>query len=394
MDTIRYGVIGLRGVGRVHCETAFDHDRIALAAVADTDDTALEKTVQKYNLKGFTDYRELLDLGLVDAVSLALPHHLHAPVALDCLQAGVHVFVEKPIARRVSEADEMIRVANERDLVLGVRHQYRTFRANQIVKGLIDRGEIGDIMRVLWSWVDFRPESYYNGTGWHASWEKAGGGLLISQFIHDLDLLCWLVGRPVRVSAMVANQLHDVEVEDIVSASMAFENGAMATVEATNSQPRGHSVRQICGTHGTIVMPDVASLIYDRRDEILLGTYDPPVSKAATIFENHLRQPDIQWRDVSVPDRSFWTKVLQKLRLKERKQHSLSPVFDEFIDAVLNGKEPLVTAESARQSLEVMNAIILSALRGRVVELPVDREEYDHLYDELVDSRTRVPTFR
>ena len=377
MDNVRYGVIGIKGVGGTHIRLAQEHENVELTALVDLDEAAVKAQSQELDVRAFTDYRELLDAGIVDAVSIATPHHLHAIIGLECLNAGVHVFTEKPLANRVSDADAMIETATAQDLKLCVGHQYRTYRTPQTMKHLIDTGAIGNIMRVLWTWIEFRPESYYARDIWRQTWRHAGGGVLMNQTSHDLDLICWLIGEPVQVSAMIGNQFHQIEVEDVVCANVLFANSAYGSIQLTINQPRGYSIRQIAGDKGTIAIPDVQSLASDNEDHILLGTYEDSLTQLVGQSTGIAGQPEISWKPVELRNEPGGHKVLM----------------DSFIDAIFNGGEPLVNGVSALSAVELINAIVLSAMRKKTVDVPVDREEYDELFEGLSSGTLQIPRF-
>ncbi len=377
MDRVRYGVIGIKGVGSKHVSMAREHENVELTALVDLDEAAVKAQSQELGVRAFTDYRELLDAGIVDAVSIATPHHLHAIIGLECLNAGVHVFTEKPLANRVSDADAMIETAKAQDLKICVGHQYRTYQTPQTMKHLIDTGAIGNIMRVLWTWIEFRPESYYDRDIWRQTWRHAGGGVLMNQTSHDLDLICWLVGKPVQVSAIIGNQSHKMEVEDVVCANVLFENGAFGSIQLTINQPRGYSIRQIAGDKGTIAIPDVQSLTNNREDHILLGTYEDSLTNLVGQAPRIAGQPEISWQPAELRDEPGGHDILMA----------------SFTDAILNGGEPLVDGVSALPTVELINAIVLSALRKKTVDLPVDRDEYDELFEALSSGSLQIPRF-
>ena len=377
MSSVRYGIIGIKGVGGKHVSMAHEHENVELTALVDLDEAAVKAQSQELGVRAFTDYRELLDAGIVDAVSIATPHHLHAIIGLECLNAGVHVFTEKPLANRVSDADAMIQTAKTRDLKLCVGHQYRTYRTPQTMKHLIDTGAIGNIMRVLWTWIEFRPESYYARDIWRQTWRHAGGGVLMNQTSHDLDLICWLVGEPVQVSAMIGNQFHQIEVEDVVCANVLFANGVFGSIQLTINQPRGYSIRQIAGDKGTIAIPDVQSLTNNRDDHILLGTYEDSLTDIVGRTSGIAGQPEISWQPVELRDEPGGHDALM----------------DSFINAILNGGEPLVNGVSALPAVELINAIVLSAMRRKTVDVPVDRGEYDELFEGLSSGSLQTPRF-
>lgn len=377
MDSVRYGIIGIKGVGSKHVSMAREHENVELTVLVDLDEAAVKAQSQELGVRAFTDFREMLNAGIVDAVSIATPHHLHAIIGLECLKAGVHVFTEKPLANRVSDADAMIETAKAQDLKICVGHQYRTYRTPQTMKHLIDTGAIGNIMRVLWTWIAFRPESYYARDIWRQTWRHAGGGVLMNQTSHDLDLICWLIGEPVQVSAIIGNQFHQIEVEDVVCANVLFENGAFGSIQLTINQPIGYSIRQVAGDKGMIAIPDVQSLAGDAEDHFLLGTYAKSLTELVDGASSIAGQPEVSWQPVELRGALGGHDALM----------------DSFIDAILNGGEALVNGVSARPAVELINAIVLSAMRKKTVDLPVDREEYDELFEGLSSGSLQTPRF-
>lgn len=400
MEKIRYGVIGIKGIGQVHAYLAQKHKRVELTALVDIDADFVNKKSQELGVRGFTDYRDMLKAGIVDAVSIATPHYLHGKMGLDCLNAGVHIFLEKPLANRVSEADDLLAVAQANNLKICVGHQYRTHRSPQAMKHLVDTRAIGKIMRVLWTWNEFRSEGYYTRDIWRATWQHAGGGVLMNQVSHDLDLICWIIGQPVQVSALIGNQLHNTSVEDIACVNVLFANGAFGSFQFTINQPRGYSVRQIAGDNGIIVTSDVKSLVTDQDDQILFGTYEDTLPTMADELIDHHAQPKISWQTVKLPNnRTIWKRAKRKfsqvvLRKSVQRQLIGHPaLMHSFINAIIKDKKPMVSGADSLPAVELINAIVLSAMRRKTVDLPLNREEYDQLFKELCHNQTRVTRF-
>jgi len=404
MKKIRYGVIGLKKAGLRHISAALENDQAELVALVDVDEGLVKSKSAELGVDGFTDYRDMLEKGMVDAVSISAPNHLHYPMGMDCLKAGVHIFVEKPFTTRVSEADALVEMAKRKGLKLAVNYLYRTHRSSQLLKDLIQSGGIGQIMRVLWTWGHFKPENYYTKDPWRGTFQHAGGGVLMSNASHELDLIRWLIGAPVEVSAVIGNQLHNAEIEDMVCANVIFANGAFGSLQFTVNQPPAYSVRQIAGHKGVIILPDVKSLYGDKHDQILLGAYQDPL---VTMLHQVKEMPNphaIAWQ--SIPNTGNQNPLLRKgvklgnlLRrigmLKKPIQLSGdSIVMNSFIEAILHGGEPLMNGESARSAMEFINGIFLSAMRRKTVKFPIDPEEYDQLFEEMVSGKTTVPQFR
>ena len=400
---LRYGVIGIKGIGRRHFQTVRDHKQCDLVAVADIDEALARKVTNDLGITSYTDYRDMLEKESLDVVSIATPHNLHGSIGLDCLEIGAHVLMEKPLAIRVSEADLLIETARKKGVKLGVCHQYRTFRVSQTLKNLIDSGEIGNVMRVLWNWGHLRQQSYYDQDPWRGTFSHAGGGILMSQASHELDLICWLFGKPLQVTAMIGNQLHPIQVEDTASVQVRFANGALGSFQFTLNQPKGYSTRQIAGDRGVLMMPNVQSLWGDENDEILLGKFGRSVRSSFTEFTESKNEPNISWDRITIgnekPSPKGWLdRIIGQPRLKhankKKRPHPLDQLVNDFIDSTLTGNEPLVTGESAHAAIEVINAIYLSAFRRKTVDFPIDRGEFDHLFQEMSKGTVQVPEFR
>ena len=370
MAILRSALIGLKGIGRQHLKDLAANPRTELVAVADRDSACANEIAATHGLSAYTDYRELLAKEDLDAAIFATPHHLHAPMSLAALEAGVHTFVEKPIAIRISEADRMVESAQSRNLILAVGHNYRTFPVNLKVKELLS--QLGPIHQVLWQWLENRPESYYERDIWRSTWRHAGGGVLMNQTSHDLDLLCWLFGRPAAVSAMICNRGHKHEVEDSAIANIRFASGALANVQLSTFNHR-LNYRQITGTKGTILIEDTIDANIQVPQIFRLGLYDHPIPEIIAADSGTTGQPQPTWQDI---DCSATTST---------------SLLDSFINACLDGGQPITDGTSARTTLELINAILLSGVRQKVVDFPVDREEYDTLLDDLISGKAQLP---
>ena len=372
MDRLRVAVTGLKGVGRQHVREIAAHDRAELSAVCDLDRPLAEAAGQEHGASVWTRFDEML-LGCdLDAVVIATPHYLHAPMGLASLESGRHTFVEKPIANTVSEADKLIAAADERGLKLAVGHNYRTFPGNRALKGLLDSGAIGQVHRVLWQWLETRSEAYYDRDEWRCTWEHAGGGVLMNQTSHDLDLLCWMMGDPAEVSGMVGNWAHRAEVEDTAVASIRFSSGALCNVQFSVCDRRLNH-RQISGDCGTIVYSDTKNANSSVPDELLLGRYAAPMRGFIAGSGGPIAgQPEVRWETVPVDPAPGQT------------------LMASFLDAILGGGEPITDGLTSRRTLELINAILLSAVRKETVTLPLDRERYDRFNAELSAGDARI----
>ncbi|MDP7134662.1 MAG: Gfo/Idh/MocA family oxidoreductase [Planctomycetota bacterium] len=370
MKPLRIGVVGVKGMGGGHVEAIAASEQAEMTAVADIDLDLARQVAEKHDAHAYADYREMISTGDLDAVVVATPHFLHGPMGLHCLEAGLHTFIEKPIAMAVSEADRLVKTAKQRGLKLAVGHNYRTFPGNRAMKQLIDEGALGEIHRVLWMWLDVRSEAYYERDLWRCTWEHAGGGVLMNQVSHDIDLICWMFGDPVQVSAQISNWSHKAEIEDTAIASVLFASGAHASLQfSINDRPLNY--RQVSGSLGALEYRDEKSPNSQTPDEFRLGRYETPMRDHISQSHAYAQNPVSAWEDVPISEGD-------------------RTLFQSFIDAILDGGDPITDGATALRSLELINAIILSGVRKEVVDLPLDRARYDELLEELKAGKTEV----
>jgi predicted dehydrogenase len=401
-NKLRYAVIGIQGVGRHHIRAARAHPQVELTALVDADAPALHSQAAELGVHSFTDHRDLLAAGLADAVSIATPHQYLAPIGLDCLAAGLHILVEKPFATRVAEARAMNELAEQRGLQIGVAYQYRTFAPWPRLKEILESGALGKVQQGVWRWAEFRPEAYYAASSWRATWQGSGGGILMNQVSHDLDLLCWLLGPPVGVTARIANQLHQAKIEDAVTATIEFAQGLQVAFQATINQPDAASIRLLSGDRGLVVLPGALGPAGDVT-EILLGLYDQPTALAMRSLLGGHDQPVIRWQRMGGLTPRQRIRKLPGLKWLLDWSSRFRPVqwesghratFASFVQAALGEGQPLVSGREAEQTLELINGMILSSFLGRWVDFPLDAQEYDDLFDALRRGEQEAPRWR
>lgn len=239
IQKLNTAIIGCGSISSMHEAAILNSGRANLVAVCDIDDSKAGKMAQKHNCKTFSDYKLLLEMEEIDVVHICTPHYLHAQMAIDAMRAGKHVLTEKPMAITVSDAEEMIRVSRQTGRVLGVSFQNRFNKTSRRVKELIESKQVGSVLgaRAFLTW--HRDKAYYSSGEWRGRWQTEGGGVLINQTIHTLDLLQWFMGDIDRLKATVDTRiLNDViEVEDTAEATIKFKSGAKAFVYATNGYP-------------------------------------------------------------------------------------------------------------------------------------------------------------
>lgn len=359
-DKVRFGVIGTGGMGSGHCSMIPTIPETTLTAVCDVDEKTRTAIQAKHDVPAFSTYEELLDSGLVDAVVIATPHYFHPPIAIEAFKRGIHVLSEKPIGVTVSSADAMIAAAKESGLKFAIMYQMRGEAQNRKAKEIIASGQIGEVYRtnLIMGW--YRSQAYYDSGGWRATWGGEGGGVLINQSPHCLDLFSWLAGMPNSLIARTNTRLHNIEVEDEAVALLDYPNGATGYIYAsTNEVPQTQRI-EICGDKGKIVLDSSSLTLYGVETPIKQFTvestsmWSAPKSEAIPV-------------ELDAPG--------------DLKGHGV--ITQNFARAILYGEPLLTPGEEGLNALELINGIILSGKTGRRVDLPVDRAEYDTLIESL-----------
>ena len=356
--TLRYGILGAGVVVPMHLEGIAALDDVELVGISAPD--GAEALAEDAGTRAFTDNVELLRLGL-DVVVVATPHPSHPALTIEALATGAHVLVEKPLAVEVREADAMISAADEAGRLLGVCFQQRFRPVIAAARGLIAAGRLGELIRV--SIVDplYRPNSYYGTAGWRGTWAGEGGGVLMNQAPHTLDLLCHLAGPPATVWGTARRRSQPMEAEDTATALLEWENGAVGTLAVSTTEPGVQRI-ELVGDCGRIEIVG---------ETIAFERFEPPVSEHLGTAPGMFDAPDRVSESVELP--------------AGRGDHV--DVHADFAAAVRTGRVPRVPAHDALWSLELANAIVLSTHTGEAVTLPVDRDAYAAL---LADLRSGV----
>ncbi len=364
MASVRIGIIGVGGMGTEHARyiQRGDVPRCELTAVCDVEAGKLETFS---GVRAFTDSRELIRSGEVDAVLIATPHYDHTSIGIDALEEGLHVLVEKPISVHTADAARLIAAHSNPKQVFAAMFQMRTYPHFKKIKQLVYAGELGAIQRLNWTvtaW--YRTEAYYASGGWRATWKGEGGGVLLNQSPHNLDLLQWICGMPERIRAFCAfGKYHDIEVEDEVTAYLEYGNGATGVFIATTGEAPGTDRLEIAGDRGKLVLED--GHIRFTRNEVGAREFSRTARDGFT--------PPETW-NAEIPVRGT------------TRQHA--DVTQNFVDAILDGTPLLAPAEEGIHSVELANAMLYSAWTGRTVDLPLDAAAYESALSEKIATST------
>lgn len=361
MTALRLGIVGLGTMGRRYYAM--------LQSVAGVEATALcvrhLETVADLPGAKFADYRQLCASGQVDAVLIATPHYSHPAIAIEALRCGLHVLVDKPLAVHVADAQRMLAAHSDARLRFGVIFQQRLQPHYVTMKDMLHNEALGAIRRVHWTVTDwFRPQAYYQASSWRATWAGEGGGLLINQCPHNLDLWQWFFGLPQRVTAHLGlGKYHTIEVEDEVSAFLDYPNGVTGVFVASTGEAPGTNRLEIVGEQGKLVL-EHGKLTY---------------------FENAVATSVLSRNSRDAFVRPVWTERDIPL---SRSSAGHREVLENFRDAILTGTPLLVPAHEAIRSLELGNAMLLSGLEQRPVDLPLDTARMEQTLLRLAHHST------
>ncbi len=376
MKKIKLGIIGIGNMGSGHATNIKNSNcpDFEITAIADINTERLNWSKEQgygENVTYFDNAIDMLDSGLIDACIVATPHYDHPKLAIECMKRGIHVMVEKPAGVYTKQVSEMNAVAKEHpDVVFGMMFNQRTNCVYKKLRELVQSGKYGEIRRTNWlitNW--YRPQAYYNSGGWRATWSGEGGGVLLNQCPHQLDLWQWICGMPVKVlTKMKFGKWHDIEVEDDVTTYVEYENGATGVFITTTGDARGSNRFEIQMDKAKFVVED--DKLY--MDEFEIS--EPEFSATNKIpFGNLNSVKSVPETDGSNP------------------QHI--GVLNAFADAILRGGDLVAKGEEGINGLTLSNAMHLSAFLGKEIELPFDEElYYEELMKRVATSKSKAKT--
>ena len=367
---VRIGLIGLGNIGRLHAEylRGGEIDGCKLVAVAD----ASEDLLAPYqDLHCFSDSEEMLNSDLLDAVLVATPSFLHYPLGKAALKQGVHVLMEKPLATHKADAERLLDLCGS-DQVFALMMNLRADPIFARMKAIMTDQSLGEVRRVSWTMTDwFRPEVYFASSEWRATWRGEGGGVLMNQCPHNLDILQWLCGMPVRMYAQCAfGKHHDIEVEDEVVAQFNFENGAIGSFVASTGEAPGVNRLEIACDQGLMIL---------ENGELRLTRYNVSVSEFSRTTDEMFGTPEAD------------SEIFKRADEKPVNPHAR--ITQNFVDAILKGEALISPASDGVGSLELAGAMLYSSWQGEAVDLPLDAAAYEaELGRRVAQSKPREVT--
>ena len=367
---VRLGIIGYGNMGVGHTSNIMDGKcpEIELTAIADIKESRRDAVKEKYGdaIALFDDAEKMMDSGLIDAVLVAVPHYDHPKYSIAAMERGIHVMCEKPAGVYAKAVREMNEVADKHpEVVFGMMFNQRTNHVYRKMRELVQSGKYGEIRRTNWlitNW--YRTQFYYDSGDWRATWSGEGGGVLLNQCPHQLDLWQWICGMPVKVqSNMRIGQWHDIEVEDDVTTYVEYANGATGVFITTTGDAYG--------TNRFEVQMDGAKLVVD-NDVLTVHEFEQSTDELT-----------------KTSDKSFTYMPVKKLEIETdglNLQHV--GVLNAWAGAILRGEPLVADGREGINGVTLSNAMHLSYFLGKMVDLPVDEDLY---YEELMK---RVATSR
>ena len=373
MEKVRLGIIGVGNMGTGHLSNIEMHKRcpeITVTAVADVKPERLQwvKDNIETPIALFDDAEKMMDSGLIDAVLIAVPHYFHPVYAIKAFERGLHVMCEKPAGVYTKQVREMNEAADKANVVFGMMFNQRTDHIYRKMREIVQSGELGEIRRTNWiitNW--YRPQAYYDSGDWRATWSGEGGGVLLNQCPHQLDLWQWICGMPVSVEAKLSYGLwHDIEVEDDVTAYVRYANGATGVFVTTTGDAHGTNRLEIQLDRARIVVESgrISMLEYEMTEQDFSKTNTEPF---ATVAANKV--------EVETDG--------------ENPQHV--GVINAWGGAILRGELLVADGSEGINGLTLSNAMHLSSWLGRAVTLPLDENLfYSELMQRAAASRRKT----
>jgi len=366
---VKVGVVGLGNMGGGHMQWLNELENAELAAVCDMVPEKAKNFGEQYKVPYFTDAEKMITSGKIEAITIAVPHYFHTPIAIFALDHGIHVLTEKPVGVHKNDVLKMI-AAHKRNpkLVFAAMFQMRTIPVYSKMRELIQSGEFGKIQRISWivtNW--FRSQAYYDSGTWRATWKGEGGGVLLNQCPHHIDLFQWLFGMPSKVRANCAiGKYHKIEVEDDVTAYFEYPDGSTATFITSTGEAPGTNRLEITCERGRVVLEN--GQIEFLRNEM----------------------PTSQFRDTTKTIFGIPTYWPIQIPIPADPNNGLNhkAILRNFCDSILNGTDVIAHAEEGLNSVELANSMLYSSMNKVDVDLPLDGDAFEKMLKGLIRKST------
>jgi len=366
MEALRTAIVGCGKVGHLHAKALSRLSESMFVAVCDTDLQRAQQFAAEYEVKAYQDVEEMIASSRVESLTVCTPHPLHAEPAVKAANAGVHVLIEKPLASSLQDCDAILNAAKRSGVKIGTTCQRRFYTPCQRIKRAIEAGKLGRPILGSVAMYGWRDQAYYKSDGWRGSWKAEGGGVLVNQAPHQLDLLQWYMGPIDELFGYWDNLNHPyIEVEDTAIAVLRFKNGALGNIVVSNSQnPALYGRVYVHGSNGASVgvQTDGGAMFIAGMSSIT----DPPINDLWTVpGEQELLK---KWQK---EDSDFFLSINPM-----EYYHQLQ--ISEFLKAVIKSHDPLITGEEGRKTVEIFTALYRSQQDRKPVKFPLTAEDDRH----------------
>ncbi|GHO42462.1 Gfo/Idh/MocA family protein [Ktedonospora formicarum] len=343
MEKLRFGIIGCGVIGQLHAQALSSLPDAQLVAVADILEERAQKLGSKYNVATYTDYQQMWTETELDAVCICTPSGLHGTPACDAMRAGLHIVVEKPMEIQLERIQEMLNVQRETGRTMTVISQHRFDAASQRIHQLIEEGAFGRLVLGNAAIPWWRSQAYYDSGEWRGTWALDGGGVLMNQSIHSIDLLQWFMGPVKSLQAYTDTLVHSMETEDVAVAILRFANGALGTITATTGAYPGVTTRiEVFGEKGSgVIEDDRLKFLHLARDE-----------KEAVGAYGQTGLGKITEEEASVTGTADPSNIQSSTHATQ---------IADFISAIRENRSPAIDGQSARHPVEIILGIYESA---------------------------------
>lgn len=368
--SLKTGIIGCGKVAGMHASALKALPRSSFTAVCGRDENRTGEFAAKYGVKAYTDVTEMVTREKLDMVTICTPHPAHRDPAIAALNAGAHVLIEKPLASSLEDCDAMLTASKQSGKQIAVISQRRFYAPCQRLKRAIESGKIGKPALGVVQMYGWRNEAYYWSDPWRGKWKEEGGGVLVNQAPHQLDLLQWFMGSEIdEVYGIWKNLNHPyIEVEDTALAILKFKNGGIGNIIVSNSQKPGiYGKVHIHGDNGASVgvQTDGGAMFIAGMTSIL----EPPVNDLWSVPGE-----EDKLKDWVKEDSDFFNSI-------DSMQYFHELQIGDFLDALINGRNPMMTGEEGRVTVEIFTAIYRSQRDGKSVKFPLvpeyERADFD-----------------
>ncbi|WP_309398596.1 Gfo/Idh/MocA family protein [Cerasicoccus maritimus] len=353
-ESVRLGIIGLGIRGNTHAKNILEGKTKGVELVAVSDPKQEQLDAFGESIRKFTDPIEMMESGDVEAVIIATPHYSHTTLGIAALERNLHVFVEKPISVHKADCIKLISAYKNPNLVFAAGLNQRCIPYYRKLRELIQSRQLGKIERISWTITDwYRTDAYYQAGSWRATWKGEGGGVLLNQCSHNLDILQWLFGMPEKVTAICQfGRHHDIEVEDAVTALLEFSNGATGVFITSTGESPGMNRLEVAAENGLVVI---------EKGHLKFTQNDKPTPEHCRTAEDGFQKPESKEIDVITDEFTYGhVEILQN-----------------FADAILTGAPLIAPAVFGKRPVELANAMLYSAFKNEAVTLPLDAEAYE-----------------